>query len=379
MADTTISGLSRILTTNTGAIVPISVGGITSGIPVSGIITATGDIGGGLPIPVGTTAQRPSSPGSGILRFNTTLNTLEIYNNGYWLGLAQVASSTGTITTAYEYSGLDVSLTIPAGITSISVKIWGAGGSTVGSDTAGGGAGYTSGTRTVSPGQVYIVSVGGGASSTHIGGYNGGGSVGDNSYNLTYGSGGGGGYSGIFLGSKSFATAIAIAGGGGGGAGNSGGLKGGAGGGTTGSDSAGGNSGNVWGASGGKGGTQTAGGAAGQGSSNSLYIGSQLQGGRGQPSGGYGPGGGGGGGYYGGGGGYGYYTTVASGGGGGGSGYTGGLSSNINSVQGDSPDNNTGLPGNPNDVDRNGAGQGGKGINAAGSNGRIIISYTYPQ
>lgn len=380
MADTTISDLSRILTTSTGAVIPVSVGGVTSGIPVSGIITATGDIGGGLPIPVGTTAQRPSSPRSGMLRFNTTLNTLEIYNNGFWLGLAQVASSTGTITTAYEYSGLDVSLTIPAGITSISVKIWGAGGSTVGSDTAGGGAGYTSGTRTVSPGQVYIVSVGGGASSTHIGGYNGGGSVGDNSYNLTYGSGGGGGYSGIFLGSKSFATAVAIAGGGGGGgAGNSGGLKGGAGGGTTGSDSAGGGSGNYWGASGGKGGTQTAGGAAGQGSSNALYIGSQLQGGKGQPSGGYGPGGGGGGGYYGGGGGYGYYAQVASGGGGGGSGYTGGLSSNINSVQGDSPDNNTGLPGNPNDVDRNGAGQGGKGINAAGSNGRIIISYTYPQ
>ena len=81
MADTTISGLSRILTTSTGAIVPISIGGVTSGIPVSGIITASGDVGGALPIPTGTTAQRPVAPSSGMLRFNTTLNTLEIYNN----------------------------------------------------------------------------------------------------------------------------------------------------------------------------------------------------------------------------------------------------------------------------------------------------------
>jgi len=379
MADTTISGLSRILTTNTGAIVPISVDGVTSGIPVSGIITATGNIGGALPIPAGTTAQRPGAPSSGMLRFNTSLNTLEIYNNGYWLGLAQATSSTGTVTTVYDYTGLDVSFIVPAGITSLSVKMWGAGGSTVGSNTAGGGGGYTSGTKTVTSGQVYIISVGGGASSTHIGGYNGGGSVGDASYNLTYGSGGGGGYSGIFLVSKTFANAIAIAGGGGGGAGEAGGLKGGAGGGASGLDSGGGGEGNYWGASGGKRGTQSAGGAAGQNTSDALYIGAQLQGGKGQPSGGYGPGGGGGGGYYGGGGGYGYYIRTASGGGGGGSGYTGGLSSNINTVAGDNPDNNTGLPGNPNDSDRGGAGQGGKGVNAAGSNGKIIISYTYPQ
>ena len=379
MADTTISGLSRILTTNTGAIVPISVDGVTSGIPVSGIITATGNIGGALPIPTGTTAQRPGTPSSGMLRFNTSLNTLEIYNNGYWLGLAQVTSSTGTVTTVYDYTGLDVSLTIPPGITSLSVKIWGGGGSSVGPGTAGGGSGYVGGTRIVTPGQTYVVSVGGGASSSHVGGFNGGGNVGDNSYNQDFGSGGGGGYSGIFSVSKTFANAVAIAGGGGGGAGSSGGLKGGPGGGSTGGDSGGGADGNYWAASGGKGGTQSAGGAAGQGSSNALYIGSQLQGGRGQPSGGYGPGGGGGGGYYGGGGGYGYSTYIASGGGGGGSGYTGGLTSNITTLQGDTPQSNTGLPGNSGDTDRGGAGQGGKGVNVAGSNGRIIISYTYPQ
>lgn len=375
MADTTISDLSRILSTNTGAIVPVSFNGVTSGIPVSGIITAAGDIGGGLPIPAGTTAQRPSSPQNGMLRFNTTLNTLEIYN-GSWLGLAQATSSTATV---YDYTGLDISLTIPAGITSMSVKIWGAGGSSVGPGTAGGGSGYVGGTRIVTPGQTYVVSVGGGASSSHAGGFNGGGSVGDSSYNQDYGSGGGGGYSGVFSVSKAFANAVAIAGGGGGGSGSSGGLKGGAGGGATGRDSGGGGSGNYWAASGGKGGTQSAGGAAGQGSLNALYIGAQLQGGKGQPSGGYGPGGGGGGGYYGGGGGYGYYAQVASGGGGGGAGYTGGLNSNITSDQGDAPDSNTGLPGNAFDAARGNAGQGGKGVNAAGANGKIVITYAYPQ
>lgn len=376
MADITITGLSRILTTNTGAIVPISVDGVTSGIPVSGIITATGNIGGALPIPIGTTAQRPVSPSSGMLRFNTSLNTLEIFNNGFWLGLAQAPSS-GTVAQIYDYTGQDILFTVPAGVATLDIKIWGAGGSSVTSTRAGGGGGFVSGTKTVSPGQNYIISVGGGASSTHQGGYNGGGSTGDNSYNQQYGSGGGGGYSGIFLGTKSFATAIAIAGGGGGSGGIDGQGGGGPGGGVTGGEVA--QNSVYWWYSCGRGGTQTAGGLGGQGVTNALYVGSQLQGGRGQPSGGYGPGGGGGGGYYGGGGGYGYYAQTASGSGGGGSGYVGGLTAVVNNLQGDSPANQTGLPGNPNDSDRNGAGQGGKGVNVAGSNGRIIITYTYPQ
>jgi hypothetical protein len=35
--------------------------------------------GGSLKIPVGTTAERPSSPSNGMLRYNTEENQLEIY------------------------------------------------------------------------------------------------------------------------------------------------------------------------------------------------------------------------------------------------------------------------------------------------------------
>ena len=36
-------------------------------------------------VPVGTTAERPSSPSTGMLRFNTTLGYLEIYSGTNWL------------------------------------------------------------------------------------------------------------------------------------------------------------------------------------------------------------------------------------------------------------------------------------------------------
>lgn len=39
---------------------------------------------GSFTIPVGNTAQRPSSPISGMLRYNTTLSSLEIYINNTW-------------------------------------------------------------------------------------------------------------------------------------------------------------------------------------------------------------------------------------------------------------------------------------------------------
>jgi len=36
-------------------------------------------------LPAGTTAQRPSSPVSGMLRFNTTLGYPEFYDGSAWL------------------------------------------------------------------------------------------------------------------------------------------------------------------------------------------------------------------------------------------------------------------------------------------------------
>jgi len=42
---------------------------------------------GYLDIPSGTTAQRPGSPDSGVMRFNTTTTKIEIFSNGVWLDL----------------------------------------------------------------------------------------------------------------------------------------------------------------------------------------------------------------------------------------------------------------------------------------------------
>ena len=39
---------------------------------------------GGLYLPVGTTAQRPASPATGQMRFNTTTGSVETYNGTSW-------------------------------------------------------------------------------------------------------------------------------------------------------------------------------------------------------------------------------------------------------------------------------------------------------
>ena len=40
---------------------------------------------GAFSIPVGTTAQRPASPTSGAMRYNTTISDVEIYVGGAWV------------------------------------------------------------------------------------------------------------------------------------------------------------------------------------------------------------------------------------------------------------------------------------------------------
>lgn len=87
MADVTISDLARALTTNTSAIIPITIAGVTYGIPVSSIITATGDMGSGsFQLPVGNSTNRPASPALGSIRWNTSLSAIETYNGVNWSG-----------------------------------------------------------------------------------------------------------------------------------------------------------------------------------------------------------------------------------------------------------------------------------------------------
>jgi hypothetical protein len=248
-------------------------------------------------------------------------------------GSLTVSGATATCT--YTSVGND-SFTVPPGITGASFIVDGAEG--VGLAAAGGPGGQVSATLSVSPGDVYTVSVGGTGSVTS-GGANGGGAGGGGF------PGGGGGYSSLTLASTSTLELLAGGGGGGGDQGESvpgsrGGLGGAAdGNGDTGGnqsdgsvtlDGGGGGSGGANGGGPGNGGSYS--GTAGSGQcpfpGPSGTSGSSFQGGAGGAEvAGFSGGGGGGGGYVGGGGGgsgagdscSGSAPSAAGGGGGGGS------------------------------------------------------------
>lgn len=217
---------------------------------------------------------------------------------------------------SFYYTGAVQSFTVPANVTSVKVKAWGAAGGlgNLNNTIPGGGGGYTTGSVAVQPGATVFVTVGqGGGNTTSTGAKFGGGGT---AANGGWG-GSGGGMSALASGTSLSSSNVLLVAGGGGGAGAQSGS--GAGGGASGSD------GTVVGWSlelnaYGRGGTSSAGGMVGTDSGRSTTpptVGAQFQGGNG----GYGTvsweGGGGGGGYFGGGGG-GY-----SAGGGGGSGYCG--------------------------------------------------------
>ena len=297
----------------------------------------------------------------------------------------------GAGTTTVTYTG-DGTFVIPTGITSITVKTWGAGGGggaggTSGVGGAGGGGGFAQATLTVTPSETIDVTVGvGGGAGTFPGSFSGGGA-------------GAGGRSAV----ERTGTPLLIASGGGGGGGgdNSSSTAGGAGG--AGGDTTGGATGGTSGAAtGGGGGTSSAGGAGGTGGRNDGSAGASESGGAGAdgrnsqgadggannggaPNGGdggtgnvsngYGGGGGGGDGYYGGGGGAGSQANSAGGGGGGGgSSYTTGTGTDSQSGSGTTPGNNT-------DDDYSGSvGVGGNGgatssAGSAGNDGSVIIQY----
>ena len=64
-----------------------------------------------LTVPVGTTAQRDSNVGNGMIRYNTTLNSYEGYGNGAWGGLGggteidtSVSSTSATSITTFAHA-----------------------------------------------------------------------------------------------------------------------------------------------------------------------------------------------------------------------------------------------------------------------------------
>jgi hypothetical protein len=125
----------------------------------------------------------------------------------------------------YTYTGSDALFTVPAGVTSVHAKLWGAGGGGVepapGSENGGGGGGgFTVATLATTPRTTLSLTVGeqGHASGTTAT-FGGGGAAGTSG--LSFFSGGsGGGMSAVFT-SGNHATPLLIAGGGGGGGGTS--------------------------------------------------------------------------------------------------------------------------------------------------------------
>lgn len=50
----------------------------------TGRLTYADSSTGGMFLPSGTTAQRPASPATGMMRFNTTTGSVEVYNGTSW-------------------------------------------------------------------------------------------------------------------------------------------------------------------------------------------------------------------------------------------------------------------------------------------------------
>lgn len=251
----------------------------------------------GFLMPRVTTAQMVTipSPVTGLMVYNTDCGTFQFYTGTYWTKLATVAYPVATTSSqTFNYTGAVQNFVVPACVTNITVKVWGAGGGGSGHDggsggAAGGGGAYSTGTVPVSPGDVIQIYVGqggrlGASAATNAGGgatsygYCAGGAGGNaGSVGSSGGGGGGGGSSAVYNSTTAVALIVAAGGGGGGGAGNSAGNKnGGAGG-------AGGVAGSI-------GGAGASGGAAG---GNTTCVG-QNGNGRGAADGG-GSGGGGGG------------------------------------------------------------------------------------
>ncbi|WP_369632073.1 MULTISPECIES: hypothetical protein [unclassified Variovorax] len=300
----------------------------------------------------------------------------------------------------FTHSGSAQTFTVPAGVSSVRVTMWGAGGggsTAAGGNSANGGAGgFADGTVSVTPGTAMAVTVGQGGQNGGTGATYGRGGGGGNGANAGVAGSSGGGMSALWNGGTEFSAAAArlIAGGGGGSAfwTDVGSPVPGGGGGTNGGSSTG---------TGGRGGTQAAGGVRGTPSAGTVAAtcpagtdGSALQGGTGCSAVGgtplqYEGGGGGGGGWFGGGGGMAQCSNTPNpvsvgcsynGPGGGGSGFIGtGVTGGVITAGADGSYSAASNPANQgNTLYQGGVGVGGARASLTGStggNGLVVIQF----
>ena len=311
-------------------------------------------------------ADNISSPQTFNLKIANNNTRYYITNDSAPIAYTPVTATGGTITDVGNYRihtfTTGDSFSVTAGGT-VSLYVWGGGGGGSRSSGVGGGGGSANGTMSVNSGSSYTIVAGGGGLSMANGSNSGPAVTGGGGLAPSSGySGQGGGYSGIFNGSASQASALLMAGGGGGGGFV---ANGGAGGGSTGIVG----SGSLFGEAG----TQLIGGNGGYYGAVSPYQGTALQGGSPANGGDSGGGGGGGGGYWGGGAGFNGDSPAGNSGGGGGSGYynpsfitSANLIAGSGATAGDSGNSLRGTAGN------------GGAVSTAGNGGVVVIRYLLP-
>ena len=143
---------------------------VTSGlVTLVSDITGTGNVGtnitttfrqnpiflgtGSMTIPLGTTGQQPGSPTIGMIRYSTTFNKPEFYNNSIWLSMG---TGDGTVTSITAGTGLDGGVITTAGTIDLA-------------NTAVAAGSYTNGNFTVNAqGQLTAASSGSGGTVTSI-------------------------------------------------------------------------------------------------------------------------------------------------------------------------------------------------------------------
>jgi len=93
--------IGTLASTNLG-LAPVASPSFTGTATFAGDVLMSGT--GVLDLPVGTTAERPGSPNSGMIRFNTTLTQFEGYNGTAWSSVGGGATGGGADTVFFENS-----------------------------------------------------------------------------------------------------------------------------------------------------------------------------------------------------------------------------------------------------------------------------------